>query len=169
MALIKDRKLTHDPWLLLKAAADGVTAPVPQGGDILVPLALWHSARGELLGRAGRLGLWLAGDQEPGDIADDLQHFDLIAVDFPRFTNGRGYSLARLLRERYGWRGELRAIGEIQRDQLAYLARCGFDAFDLRDSDEAEAALSAFGEFSESYQASVDQPVPLFRRRGAVG
>jgi len=168
MALIKDRKRAHEPWLLLKPAADGVAPPVPPSGDIIVSLALWRSAREALLARAGRLGLWLASDQDPADIAGDLQHFDLIAVDFPRFTNGRGYSVGRLLRERYGWRGELRAIGDIQRDQLFYLARCGFDAFNLRDSEDVEVALAAFDDFSESYQASVDQPVPLFRRRAVA-
>ena len=167
MALIKDRKRAHDPWLLLKPAADGVLPPLPPSGDVIVPLALWRVARGELLARAGRLGLWLANDQEPADIAGDFQHFDLVAVDFPRFTDGRGYSVGRLLRQRYDWRGELRAIGDIQSDQLAYLARCGFDAFDLRDADDSEAALAAFDPFSENYQASVEQPLPLFRRRQA--
>ena len=98
----------------------------------------------------------------------------MIAVNFPQFTDGRGYSTARLLRERYGWKGELRAIGDIQRDQLYYLSRCGFDAFLLNDGLDAaqgdslrsvQNALSAFNDFSEAYQTSADQPVPLFRRR----
>lgn len=168
MAFIKDRKRAHDPWRLLKPAADAALPAVPPDGDIIVPLALWRAARAALLAREGRLGLWLAGDQEPAELAGDLQHFDVVAVDFPRFTNGRGYSVGRLLRERYGWRGELRAIGDIQRDQLSYLARCGFDAFDLRDSEDVEVALAAFDDFSESYQASVDRPLPLFRRRAAA-
>jgi uncharacterized protein (DUF934 family) len=92
----------------------------------------------------------------------------LIAVNFPQFTDGRGYSIARLLRERYSWRGELRAIGDVLRDQLFYLARCGFDAFMLREGQDAQAALAAFNDFSEGYQASVERPQPLFRRRGIV-
>jgi uncharacterized protein (DUF934 family) len=90
-------------------------------------------------------------------------------VRFTSFTDGRGYSIARLLRERYRWRGELRAIGDIQRDQLYYLHRCGFDAFDLRDGEDVETALAAFNDFSEAYQTAVDRPVPLFRRREAAG
>jgi uncharacterized protein (DUF934 family) len=86
-------------------------------------------------------------------------------VNFPKFTDGRGYSTGRLLRERYGYRGELRAIGDIFRDQLLYLSRCGFDAFVLRPGEDPQAALAAFGDFSEAYQAAVDRPLPLFRRR----
>lgn len=91
-----------------------------------------------------------------------------VEVNFPKFSDGRGYSIARLLRERYGYRGELRAVGDVQRDQLSYLSRVGFDAFLLREGEEAAAALSALAEFSEAYQASVDRPLPLFRRRGGA-
>jgi uncharacterized protein (DUF934 family) len=85
-------------------------------------------------------------------------------VNFPTFGDGRGYSTARLLRERYGWKGELRAIGDVFRDQLFYLASCGFDAFALRESEDPREALAGFGAFSESYQATVGR-LPLFRRR----
>ena len=81
------------------------------------------------------------------------------------FVDGRGYTLARLLRERHGYRGELRAIGDVLRDQLYYLSRCGFDAFAMRADQVPQQALSAFDEFSEAYQASVERPEPLFRRR----
>jgi uncharacterized protein (DUF934 family) len=94
-----------------------------------------------------------------------MRHFALVAVNFPQFTDGRGYSSARLLRERYGWRGELRAIGDVFRDQLFYLARCGFDAFALRQGEDAQAALAAFDDFSDAYQTAADRPLPLFRRR----
>ena len=168
MALIKDRKRVTDPWRLLKPDADGVLPPLPVDGDVIVPLAVWTEARAQLLGRGTRLGVWLADDQDPAQIGDDLKHFQAVAVNFPKITNGRGYSIGRLLRERHGWRGELRAIGDVQRDQLFYLTRCGFDAFDLREGEDVEVALAAFKDFSEAYQASVDRPVPLFRRRDAV-
>jgi uncharacterized protein (DUF934 family) len=113
--------------------------------------------------------VWLSVTDDPAAVAQDLAHFQLIAVRFPSFTDGRGYSTGRLLRQRYGWQGELRAIGHIQRDQLFYLARCGFDAFDLREGEDTEAALAAFGDFSEAYQTSVERPVPLFRRREISG
>lgn len=112
---------------------------------------------------------------EPGDDPAALaaqygEHFaalPLIAVRFPSFTDGRGYSIARLLRERLGFRGELRAVGDIARDQLHYLARCGFDSFELREGEDVATAKAALAAFSDAYQAAVDQPVPLFRRRVA--
>jgi uncharacterized protein (DUF934 family) len=165
MALIKDRKLTRDNWRLLEAGADGALPSIPVTGDVIVPLAAWRVLRDELIARSGRLGISLAGSDEPADIASDLQHLELIAVKFASFTDGRGYSIARLLRERHGWRGELRAIGDIQRDQLYYLSRCGFDAFDLRDGEDVQSAVAAFDDFSEAYQTAADRVVPLFRRR----
>lgn len=167
MALIKDRQRARDPWKLLDAA-HGELPSLPGTGDLVVPLAVWRAQRDALLAREGRVGVWLTGANDPADIARDLDrlhHLQLIAVQFSSFTDGRGYSIGRLLRQRYGWQGELRAIGDVQRDQLFYLERCGFDAFDLRDGDDVEAALSAFRDFSEAYQTSVDRPLPLFRRR----
>ena len=106
---------------------------------------------------------------EPGDdparVADRLGAAARVEVNFPSFTDGRGYSIARLLRERYAYQGELRAVGDVQRDHLFYLSRCGFDAFLLRDGQDAEESLCALHDFSEAYQASVERPEPLFRRR----
>ena len=106
---------------------------------------------------------------EPGDdparVVDRLGAAARVEVNFPSFTDGRGYSIARLLRERYAYQGELRAVGDVQRDHLFYLSRCGFDAFLLRDGQDAEESLSALHDFSEAYQASVERPEPLFRRR----
>ena len=92
----------------------------------------------------------------------------MIAVRFAGATDGRGYTLGRLLRERYGYRGELRAIGEVLRDQIYYLSRCGFDAYALRADQDPEQALSALDDFSDAYQASVERAEPLFRRRLAL-
>jgi len=167
MALIKDRKLAHDRWKLLEAievGEDGVARELPDG-DVIVPLAAWRSLREALAGREGRIGVWLAGNDDPADIAADLGHLDIVAVRFKSFTDGRGYSIGRLLRERHGWRGELRAIGDVQRDQIFYLSRCGFDAFALREGEDVDVALAAFSDFTDGYQASVDRPAPLFRRR----
>lgn len=102
---------------------------------------------------------------DPSALAHRLASVARVEVNFPSFTDGRGYSIARLLRERHGYRGELRAVGDVQRDQLFNLARCGFDAFQLREGEDAGAALAAFGDFSEAYQASIERPLPLFRRR----
>ena len=164
-SIIKQRRIVADSWQLLKPAAGGGAPPVPETGNIIVPLAVWLDQRNVLLSRPGRLGVWLDGDDEPALIAEDLKNFGVVAVHFPQFADGRGYSLGRLLRERYGWRGELRAVGDVLRDQLLYLSRCGFDAFDLRGDQDPQAALSAFADFSDGYQAAADCPVPLFRRR----
>jgi uncharacterized protein (DUF934 family) len=163
--IIKNRQVATNNWQLLRPGADKSLPAVPPAGDVIVPLAQWLAQRDVLLARDGRLGVWLTITEDPAVIAGDLNHFDLVAVDFPHFTDGRGYSVARLLRERYGWKGELRAIGDVIRDVVFYLSRCGFDAFDLKAGEDAQAALSAFGDFSEAYQTSVERPQPLFRRR----
>jgi len=110
------------------------------------------------------MALLEAGD-DPGALAASLGRLKLVAVNFPKFGDGRGYSIARLLRERYGYRGELRAIGAVARDHLYYMAQCGFDAFELRAGEDPQEALAAFNDFSDGYQATVARPQPLFRRR----
>ena len=107
----------------------------------------------------------LGAGEEPEAIAADLEHLALVAVHFPKFSDGRGLSTARLLRERYGYEGEVRAVGDVLRDQLPFLERCGFDAFALRDDQDPVAALAAFADLSDAYQGTVTEPLPLFRRR----
>ncbi len=170
--LIRNRQIVPDTWLLLKPQDDGTLPAVPPAADVIVPLALWLRQRETLLARAGRVGVWLDPTDELGTIAEDVGILALIAVNFPKFGDGRGYSTARLLRERYGYRGELRAVGDVLRDQLYFMAGCGFDSFLLRADQRAEEALKAFDDFSEQYQGTVKQPLPLFRRRlreGASG
>jgi uncharacterized protein (DUF934 family) len=163
--IIKDRNVVADPWHRLELNADGGLPAVPSGGDVIVPLALWRERREELLARPGRLGVWLDSHEEPAAIAPDLRLFGVVAVNFPKFIDGRGYSVARLLRERYGYKGELRAIGDIFRDQLFFLSSCGFTAFALRADEDLHEALEALEDFSDAYQNSVERPEPLFRRR----
>ena len=110
--------------------------------------------------------LVLEPTDDPALLAGSLAAARVIAVNFPRFGDGRGYSIARLLRDRYGYEGELRAVGEVARDNLYFMAQCGFDAFQLREGEDPQEALGAFGDFSEAYQATAAQPQPLFRRRG---
>lgn len=163
--IIKDRDVVSDPWQLLEPAAEGQQPSVPASGDVIIPAALWRAEREVLKVRAGRLGVWLTPTDDPALIAEDLPLFGVVAVEFPKLADGRGYSTGRLLRERYGYRGELRAIGDVQRDHLHFLWRCGFNAFVLREGEDPREALVAFAELSESYQASVEEPLPLFRRR----
>ena len=102
---------------------------------------------------------------DPAKVAGELATASRVEVNFPKFGDGRGFSIGRLLRERYGYKGELRAVGQITRDHLFFLESCGFDAFELREGEDAAEAIGAFDDFSESYQASPARPVPLFRRR----
>jgi uncharacterized protein (DUF934 family) len=134
-------------------------------GDI-VPLATYLSLSPE---QRNGVGVWLAPDNEPAQLAPFAAGLALIAVDFPVFKDGRGFSTATLLRTRYGYRGELRAIGDVLIDQLFYMRRVGFSSFALRADQDRESAVAALRTFSDVYQASVDQPLPYFRRRAAAG
>lgn len=171
-SIIKNRAIVNDDWTVVRAAEDGSLPAVDAlpAGKVLVPLALWQAARDALIASrsAAEIGVWLAPDSEPADIVGDFGKIALIGVDFPVFRDGRGYSIGRLLRERYGYKGELRAIGDVLRDQLAFMFRCGFDAYALREDKDFNDALKAFDEFSVQYQGAVDNPSPLFRRRAAA-
>jgi uncharacterized protein (DUF934 family) len=162
--LIKDKTLVTDEWTVLRLkegeAADSVTVPA---GKVIVPLPVWSCQYETLQGRK-ELGVWLASFERAEDIQDELQRFPVIGVDFHKYTDGRGYSMAYRLRKQMGFRGELRAMGDVLRDQLLYLRRVGFDAFALRADKDPNAALESFADFSLSYQASVDTEAPLFRR-----
>jgi len=163
--IIRQRQVVADDWRLLKTAADVVPQTLSDADKVIVPLGVWKAQRAALLATHCTLGVWLENHEDPAEVAPDLRYFGTIAVDFPQFTDGRGYSIARELRERHAWRGELRAIGDVRRDQLFYLARCGFDAFALHAGQDPHAALTAFDDFTEAYQTSVERPQPLFRRR----
>ena len=128
MAHLIDRKgLRPDSWQVF----DGTAGVMPEGADVLVSLDVWRAQGALLKGHSARLGLLLSPPDDVKSVASDLVNFELVAVHFPKFTDGRGYSTARLLRERLGWQGELRATGDVLRDQLFLMARCGFDSFAL--------------------------------------
>lgn len=162
--LIKDRAIVADAYVLARGATS--LADLPRGMPVLVPLALWRAERATLAGRHG-VGVWLSPTDDPAALAGDVAVLPVIAVDFPSFTDGRGYSTARLLRERYGYRGELRAIGDVGRDQLAYLRQAGFDAFALPDGVDLDAARAGLADFTDGYQSTAIR-APWFRRRTAV-
>ncbi|GAA4407194.1 DUF934 domain-containing protein [Quisquiliibacterium transsilvanicum] len=159
--LIDRHGVRADDWRLLEGPAEEASPD----DALLVPLQDWLAQADALRSRHhGRLGVLLDPADDPAALAGDLDALELVAVTFPAFTDGRGYSIARLLRERLGWKGELRAVGDVLRDQLFYMSRCGFDSFALADGESAEDALRHFGTFSEPYQAAVDRG-PLFARR----
>lgn len=162
--IIRNGAVVNDDWQLLRSApAETGEREVLPDGPIIVPLQVWQGRRAELANRDA-VGVWLKSSEGPELIAADLQQFRVVAIDFPKFTDGRGYSTATLLRTRYGWRGELRAVGDVLRDQLFFLRRCGFDAFELRHDQDPDAALGSWTPFSEPYQGAVEITQPLWRR-----
>jgi uncharacterized protein (DUF934 family) len=161
--LIRRGAIVDDAAVVVREAA----GDLPQGVPVIVPLARWRAER-EAFAAQGDAGVWLAPAEDPFELAGDLAALRLVAVDFPRFTDGRGYSTARLLRERLGYGGELRAIGDVQRDQVYYLAQVGFDAFAMADDRDAEGALASLRDFSDGYQVTHAR-TPWFRRRHAAG
>jgi uncharacterized protein (DUF934 family) len=151
MALIKNNAIVEDPYV------DATTAEtVPPSGPVIVTLAQWQAARDALLARAAPLGIRLHSDQSPELIAGDVQHFALVALEFPKFRDGRAYSYARILRERYGFKGELRAVGDVLMEQLFFMLRTGFDAFELAGTDPLAQYRTALADFSVWYQPTGD-------------
>lgn len=158
-SVIKNRRIVEDGW---QAVADDAELPA---GPVIVSLARWRQERVALLERGEPVGVRLPNTANVADLATDLPALALVALEFPKFADGRAYSQARLLRERYGYAGEIRATGDVLRDQLFFMTRSGFNAFELRADRNLEDALEAFSDFSESYQPAADQPLPLYRRR----
>lgn len=165
--LIKQAAVTVDTWKTLETGPDETAETIAlPAGDVIFPLAVWRARKNEIISCHKRIGLLLQPDERVEDVADDLDYFVVIAVNFPKFVDGRGYTTASLLRQRYHYQGELRAVGDILHDQLYYLKRVGFDAWALKDGKNPDYAVSAgFTTFSDAYQASTDQPEPYFRRR----
>lgn len=144
--LIRNAQIVDDGWQWIDAGEAQLAARLEAGGRFVLPLAAWLAHRASL--DPACAGVWLGPDDEPEAVLPWLADIPLIAIRFPVFTDGRGYSLARLLRSRYGYTGELRAVGDVLRDQLYFLQRCGFDAFQLRADQSPEEALAAFQDYS---------------------
>ncbi len=165
--LIKNQQIIDDTWqvLALDADADAAAVTVP-AGQWIVPLAIWQAQ--PALAARGDVAPLLEGADDPAALADQLGTLPLVAVSFPKFVDGRGYSIAALLRSRYGYTGELRAVGDVLRDQFNAYFRCGFDALapaaGKYTDAQLTAALSSLADFSEPYQASIAHRAPLFRR-----
>ena len=160
MVLLRRGELVEDRW---QKADDVATAD--GGSFLLYSLEQWQSARDRFRQSNAPLGLWLRSDQAVREIASDIPLFAVIALEFPKFTDGRPYSTARLLRERHRFQGELRAVGQVLRDQLTFMARCGFDSFALPENADAEAWAASFREFSHWYQVASDDRTPVARLR----
>lgn len=162
--LIKDGAIVDDRYLTVTENEAGELA-LP-AAPVLVKLSTWRKHRDALLAHPHGRGVLLAPDEFADTVADDLAHLDVIAIEFPAFADGRGYSTAALLRGRLGYRGELRAVGDVFKDTLFYQQRVGFNAFLVREGKDIEDALAGLATFSVSYQGAVDR-APLYRLRGA--
>lgn len=142
---------------------------IPATGKVIVPLSVWLARKAELASRSdrGELGVWLATHELLETLTDsepDLNVFPIIAVYVERFPDGRIFSIATLLRTRYGYKNELRAFGDVLRDQLFFLKRCGFDSFLIRADRSAQDALASLRDFTTPYQGAVDETQPVWRR-----
>lgn len=162
--LIRHGRIVPDDFVTVTPGEgiDAATIDLP-AGPVIVPLALWSARREALLARGTPLGVQLAPSDVPAGLGEDLARLAVVAVLFPKFADGRGYSIAYQLRRRLGYRGELRAVGDVQRDQLFYLSRSGFDAFLLKEGDDALAALASLRDFTATYQSAADGRPPRFR------
>lgn len=155
--------LDDDAWVLLPR---DTTVTALADGDVIVPLRLWREAGDALSsGRHGRLGVLVGSDEQVEELDGALDRIALVALEFPVFSDGRSYSSARILRERLGYTGEIRAVGDVLRDQVFLMRRCGFDTFALRVDRPAAAAASALHDFRHVYQqATIDPETPLLAR-----
>jgi len=158
--IIKDRAIVDDNFQYVTDAGE-----LSMTGNIIVDVALWNEHKAALKSREGKVGVKIEGDAEPEVIADDLADLDLVAIHFPVFRDGRGFSLARILRDRFNFQGELRATGDVLRDQLFFMQRCGFNAFEPRADRSIEDALNGLNDFSVVYQADATEKRPIYRRR----
>jgi uncharacterized protein (DUF934 family) len=156
--LLRDRQIVVDEWLYVAEAAADSSAP------LIVTFNQWQMEPDTWIKRGGPLGVVLSPADKVEQLAPDLSRFALIAAEFPTLSEGRGYTQARLLRERWNFKGELRALGSVRRDQLFFLARCGFNSFELPEAD-LEDAHTAFSTFSAAYQPSNDLGLAVKLRR----
>ncbi|WP_100640588.1 DUF934 domain-containing protein [Marinobacter salexigens] len=164
--IFRDGSIRQNQWTVVSRPEGGEALDIPEQKRVLIPADLWLESREQFAGDEN-VGVWLDSHDEPEILADHVNELPLIAVNFPKFSDGRGYSIARLLRERYGYKNELRAIGDVLLDQLQFMKRCGFDTYELRPDKDIRKATRALNFFSQGYQAATDTDQPLFRRRAS--
>ncbi len=160
MGLIRDGRLAPDPFTDATRLEE-----LPTGVPLIVSLEQWQAHRDALLARGTPLGIRLRSDQSPARIADDLAHVAVVALEFPRYRDGRAYTHARILKERLGYTGEIRAVGDVLQEQLHFMQRCGFNTFDVAAPDPGLAWRTIAGDHTVWYQATGDgRPRALNRR-----
>lgn len=162
--IIKNREIIEDQWITLLNPEEQI-ASTKSDANIIVELAYWLNNKASLTARSGMVGILITGADEPEEFQSELSELSLVAIDFPKFGDGRGYSIARLLRERYNFQQEIRAVGDVLRDQLRFMERCGFDAYALRADRNMEEALESFTSLTVDYQSDVIEKKPIYARR----
>ncbi|MBX2849884.1 MAG: DUF934 domain-containing protein [Acidiferrobacterales bacterium] len=165
--VIRDKQVVKNDMLHLAESENLTVANLPTS-NVSVPMSFWTEYKTELLARGANIAVQIAADEDPLDIAEDLNEIATIVLPFVTYVDGRSYSHAHKLRTQLSFQGEIRAVGDVHFDQLDFLKRVGCDAFELPDEDNQQAALAAFSEFSEVYQPSADQGRLIFSRRRAI-
>ena len=160
MALVKNHAVIDDPFTDVSGHET-----IPASGAVLVDLDQWQAHRGQLLRRTEPVGVKLRSDQPPDSIAEDLRSIALVALEFPVFRDGRAYSYARLLRGQYGYSGEIRAVGDVLLEQLHFMERTGFDAFELESDDPLRDLKIASADFDVWYQPAADDRLSAVQLR----
>jgi uncharacterized protein (DUF934 family) len=160
MPLVNGGKIVEDSFVKL-----AVDTPVPAGGDILVPAERFLLDAEAFLARAGKVGVIWPNNRDIAELVPYLGKIAAVALVFPTFRDGRAYSQARRLRERYNYRGELRATGQVLRDQFVFMLRAGFDAFEVKKQADAEAFMQTAKRYSVFYQPTGDGRITALHRR----
>ncbi|MEZ5891323.1 MAG: DUF934 domain-containing protein [Xanthobacteraceae bacterium] len=160
MPFIKAGRRVEDPFVRV-----GDDDPLPEGLPSLVTAERFLAASDAFAGRSAPVGVIWPNNRSGSELAPYLDGLALVALVFPTFRDGRAYSQARILRERYGFRGELRATGDVLRDQFLFLVRAGFDAFEIKKESDAAAFSAALRRYSVVYQPAADERASAFRRR----
>jgi uncharacterized protein (DUF934 family) len=160
MPLVKQGRITTDPFVQI---VDG--AELPGDGAILIPAARFLEDPEAVLKRAGKVGVIWPNNRDLDDLVPYLDRLAAVALVFPSFRDGRAYSQARLLRERHGYDGEMRATGQVLRDQFVFMSRAGFDAFEVKKDADADAFAETVKRYSVFYQPTGDGRVTALNRR----
>jgi uncharacterized protein (DUF934 family) len=160
--IIKENKIQRDNWILISEPDDSGALPE---GDLVIPFVFWKEHQDLCSAHQGKVGVLINGDTTLADLGSFLDKFELIALDFPAFKDGRCYSHARMLRDRYGYKGDIRAVGDILRDQLFYMQRCGISSFVVREDRDIKDALNGLKDFTVTYQSASDGSLPLYKTR----
>ena len=157
--IIKDKKIVETPFTLVDAQNADINAT-----NVLLPLTFLLANAEAIAGRHD-IGVWIDAGEDVEDIRHLANQLPVIALNFPSFVDGRAYSSANILRRTFEYQGEIRAVGDVRRDQLEQMFSCGINAFDMAEGQDLEKSVEGLRSFSYNYQGTVDRPEPLFRQR----